>query len=311
MPNVKKKTKLDYYNELLAYLKEEGFWRSDKYRKKNCYYAPTCFLPENIENNRSSSIHNKFQEFYLDVSSYSKIYVTIYSPNIIVQDSNKTISQVMSMSADYGNNLGVYSLNEEGLTKFKNYWLNYKNNFKQELTDFKQRIEEVKAKLDSAVTFFNSEVKKNLIAKGYKFDPNIHKFIKEVPLNDDVLLNCNIRFYRHLRYEKSGVEKYFYDCFFTIYFNKLNMYWLVNDPFPTKLVSSELRSIISKLGLTQEIILNLLQAKLELTDYKEADKYIEDKIKQIKEAIQDEEIQFDGKESLSINEALRILRRTK
>lgn len=85
----------------------------------------------------------------------------------------------------------------------------------------------------------------------------------------------------------------------------------MNDPFPTKLVSSELRSIISKLGLTQEIILNLLQAKLELTDYKEADKYIEDKIKQIKEAIQDEEIQFDGKESLSINEALRILRRTK
>lgn len=297
--------------QLKKYIKEEGFvWDPSG----GIYIAPT----DKFSQNQHSYINDGEETSYYRGSSLEECWIEIYpsekkfllhwyqrAVDLAQNDSSFKLSVCLEPWVNGELDEKVYDgFTEENLEQFKKDWIDYKNHLIGRLESFKKEVEDKKSLFNTSYT----NISKQLSTLGYTQADRSYNYIggteywyKLKKLDDNLYLRGIISFSKTF----SEVNNYQlkYDSSFVLYQGRDEI-WRSNANYWSYKTNE--RNIPK--GLTPAILNSILEEHNGINSIEEANKFINKGFEAYEDAFSDDEIGFNGQESLSLTEAFSKLR---
>lgn len=300
-------------NQLKKYIKEEGFvWDPSG----GIYNAPTNKFSQNQRSyigveEEHSYYHNEYplEKCWVEIyPSEKKFLLHWHQPTVELTQDNSSFMLNLCLEPWVNGELDekVYDgFTEENLEQFKKDWIDYKNHLIGRLESFKKEVEEKKTLLNTSYT----DIVKQFRNLGYTeedhnyryYAGSVENWYKIKKLDSNLSLRGIISFSK--TFNSSNSYQLQYDSSFALYQGRDQIwksdtnYWYYN---------TNERNIPK--GLTPAILNSILEEHKGINSIEEANKFINKGFEAYDDAFSDDEIGFNGQESLSLTEAFSRLR---
>lgn len=295
-------------NQLKKYMKEEGFvWDPSD----GDYPAPTNNLPQNKNTyiGAEERWRDTIERCYVEISPTSKEFsLVFYQEEFKFENEASKLELVISIKPSEDTRRHTYQgFTEENFEQFKKDWTSYKEHLPARLEEFKKEVEERKKLLNTPIKEITDKLKAlhyiSSDRNNYNYVGGYEDWYKIKKLEGGLSLRGSIGFHKVFRADHDF--KITYTPLFSLYQGADEIwdggaYWnwrAKQEKIPKEITPTLLQSI---LGSRDNIV--------SVDSIEEANKIIEKGFADFDDAFSDEEIGFDGHESLSLTEALKRLR---